>query len=161
MPEVGDKIINLHNEWEILSNKDNPLTNGIIGTVKSIDTDEWQYPEFLRGEPLSVPVIKTTFSGDEEGEEFVDLYFDKNEILTGKPTLTGKEEYKILTKLKQGVPLHCNFGYAITVWKAQGSEWNKVLLFEEYGWPRDPEDRRKYMYTGITRAVDKLVVVGS
>ena len=160
-PQIKDKIINLHNEWEILSNKDNPLTNGIIGTVKSIETEEWQYPDYLRGEPLSIPVIKTIFSGDEEDEEFVDLYFDKNEILTGKPTLTGKEEYKILTKLKKDVPLHCNFGYAITVWKAQGSEWNKVLLFEEWGWPRDPEDRRKYMYTGITRAVDKLVVVGS
>ena len=33
-PMVGDKIINLHNEWEILSNQQNPLTNGVIGTIK-------------------------------------------------------------------------------------------------------------------------------
>jgi len=57
------------------------------------------------------------------------------------------------------VPLHANYGYAITVWKAQGSEWNKVLLFQEAGWPRDPIERRRYTYTGCTRAIDKLVVV--
>lgn len=87
------------------------------------------------------------------------LPFDYTEILTGQPSLSSREEYTILKKLEMQTPLHAHFGYAITVWKAQGSEWNKVLLFQETGWPRQPDERRRYMYTGITRAVDKLVVV--
>ena len=75
--------------------------------------------------------------------------------------MNRKEEYRIMKRLEMPIPLHCNFGYAITVWKAQGSEWNKVLLFQEAGWPRSVDERRKYMYTGITRAVDRLVVVSN
>ena len=89
------------------------------------------------------------------------ISFDAQEILTGNSSLTKAEEYKILKRLEQAVPLHFSFGYAITVWKAQGSEWNKVLLFQEPGWPREINERQRYMYTGITRAVDRLVVVGN
>ena len=158
-PEIGDKVINLHNEWDIVSNHENPLTNGVIGTIKKFDTHYWDYPFWLRREDLSVPVLKTTISGDEENEEFTSLYADYNEIFTGHSTLTGEEEYLIYKKAQdKRIPLHFNFGYAITVWKAQGSEWNKVLLFQESTWPRDVNERRRYMYTGITRAVDQIVI---
>ena len=160
-PQVGDKIINLHNEWDILSNHNNPLTNGVIGTIKKIETQNWNYPFWLRNQSLSVPIITTTFSGDEEDEEFTMLSFDEQELLTGASSLTAREEYLIKKRVEMPTPLHANFGYAITVWKAQGSEWNKILLFQETGWPKDINERRKYMYTGITRAVDKIVVVGN
>jgi exodeoxyribonuclease-5 len=159
--EIGDKIINLHNEWDILSNYENPLTNGVIGTVKEFSNDLWNYPYTKQRSGVSVPVITATFSGDEEDEEFSLITFDKNELFTGMPTLSSKEEYYIKKRTEMSVPLHFNFGYAITVWKAQGSEWNKVLLFQEAGWPREIDDRRKFMYTGITRAIDKLVIVGN
>ncbi len=161
LPEVqiGDKIINTHNEWEICSNLENPLTNGVIGKIMQMETQDWEYPYWLRNEKLVIPILVATISGDEEGESFQMLPFDYNEIMTGQPSLSGKEEYTIMKNLEMPVPLHANFGYAITVWKAQGSEWNKVLLFQEPGWPRQPNDRRKYMYTGITRAVEKLVVI--
>lgn len=161
LPEVqiGDKIINTHNEWEICSNLENPLTNGVIGKIKQIEQQDWEYPYWIRNEKLVVPVLMATISGDEEGEEFIMLPFDYTEIMTGQPSLSGKEEYTIMKRLEMAVPLHANFGYAITVWKAQGSEWGKVLLFQEPGWPKQPDERRRYMYTGITRAVDKLVVI--
>lgn len=161
LPEVqlGDKIINTHNEWEICSNFENPLTNGVIGKITQLEMQDWEYPYWIRNEKLTVPVLVATISGDEEGEEFTLLPFDYPEIMTGQPSLSGKEEYTIIKRLGMAVPLHANFGYAITVWKAQGSEWGKVLLFQEPGWPRQSDERRRYMYTGITRAVDKLVVV--
>lgn len=161
LPEVqlGDKLINIHNEWEITSNYENPLTNGVIGKIIQMERQDWPYPYMLRKTPLSVPVLVATISGDEEGEKFDFLPFDYTEIMTGQPALTGKEEYILTNRYELAVPLHANFGYAITVWKAQGSEWNKVLLFQESGWPRQADERRRYMYTGITRAIDKLVVV--
>jgi hypothetical protein len=87
------------------------------------------------------------------------LPFDYQELTTGIPSLSSREEYIVIARLKRAVPLHGNFGYAITTWKAQGSEWSKVLLYPEPYWPRDKIERRKFLYTGITRATDKLVVV--
>ena len=158
-PQIGDKIINLHNEWDICSNLENPLTNGVIGKIKQFELQDWNYPYQIRNEKLSVPILVATISADEENEEFTMLPFDYNEIMTGQPSLTSKEEYTITKRLKMVTPLHANFGYAITVWKSQGSEWDKVLLLQESGWPNLPDERRKYMYTGITRAVNKLVVI--
>ena len=161
LPEIqtGDKIINVHNEWDLCSNFENPLTNGTIGKIIQMEKQEWEYPYWLRNEVLRVPVLVATISGDEEDEVFTMIPFDYNEITTGQPSLSGKEEYTILKRLEMAVPIHANYGYAITVWKAQGSEWNKVLLFQEPSWPRSQDDRRRYMYTGITRAIDKLVVI--
>ncbi len=159
LPQVGDKIINLHNEWEILSNQGNPLTNGIIGTIKQMVVSHWTYPTWLRNTKLVVPVLTATISGDSEDEEYNMITFDYNELLTGEASLSLNEEYRLEKLKKYALPLHGNYGYAITTWKAQGSEWNKVLLFEEAGWPRGFQERKKFLYTGITRAVDKLVVI--
>jgi exodeoxyribonuclease V len=48
------------------------------------------------------------------------------------------------------------FGYALTVHKAQGSEWDHVLLIDEGHAFR--EDRNKWTYTGITRASESIVI---
>ena len=66
---------------------------------------------------------------------------------------------KILhSKSRNLMPFDFTYAYAITVWKAQGSEWDKVLLFEE-NFPYDREEKQKFIYTGITRAAKKLIVV--
>lgn len=50
-----------------------------------------------------------------------------------------------------------DYGYALTVHKAQGSQWNSVLLFDESYCFR--KDRWRWLYTGITRAAERLTVV--
>ncbi|MCG6856959.1 MAG: ATP-dependent RecD-like DNA helicase [Salaquimonas sp.] len=50
-----------------------------------------------------------------------------------------------------------DFGYALTVHKAQGSQWNNVVLFDESYAFR--EHRQRWLYTAITRAADKLTIV--
>jgi exodeoxyribonuclease-5 len=52
-----------------------------------------------------------------------------------------------------------DFGYTITVHKSQGSEWNKVILFEERTPRWDDEFYRRWLYTAITRTRDKLMTV--
>jgi exodeoxyribonuclease V len=49
-----------------------------------------------------------------------------------------------------------DFGYAITVHKAQGSEWNKIVVFDESFMFSDSE---KWLYTAITRAKKRLVLI--
>jgi exodeoxyribonuclease-5 len=52
-----------------------------------------------------------------------------------------------------------DFGYALTVHKAQGSQWQKVLLVNEgFAFRRDPDTPWRWLYTGITRAAQTVVV---
>ena len=50
-----------------------------------------------------------------------------------------------------------DFGYALTVHKAQGSQWDEVVLFDESFAFRDT--RQRWLYTAITRASQRLTVV--
>jgi exodeoxyribonuclease-5 len=50
-----------------------------------------------------------------------------------------------------------DFGYVLTVHKAQGSQWDDVVLFDERFAFQDTRDR--WLYTGVTRAAKRLTVV--
>ena len=50
-----------------------------------------------------------------------------------------------------------DYGYALTVHKAQGSQWDNVVLFDESFAFRDTRER--WLYTAITRAAERLTVV--
>jgi exodeoxyribonuclease V len=50
-----------------------------------------------------------------------------------------------------------DYGYVLTVHKAQGSQWDDVVLFDESFAFQDTRDR--WLYTGVTRAAKKLTVV--
>ncbi len=50
-----------------------------------------------------------------------------------------------------------DYGYVLTVHKAQGSQWDAVMLFDESFAFR--ENRARWLYTGITRAAQRLTVV--
>ena len=49
------------------------------------------------------------------------------------------------------------FGWAITCHKSQGSEWGKVFVFDQSGSFGD--DRRKWLYTAVTRASEQVTVL--
>jgi exodeoxyribonuclease-5 len=50
-----------------------------------------------------------------------------------------------------------DYGYALTVHKSQGSQWDEVVLFDESYAFR--EHRNRWLYTGITRAAERLTIV--
>ncbi|NJK88111.1 MAG: ATP-binding domain-containing protein [Myxococcales bacterium] len=52
-----------------------------------------------------------------------------------------------------------DFGYAITCHKSQGSEWGSVLIADDEMRANDIEMRRRWIYTAITRAKEKLTWV--
>jgi len=50
-----------------------------------------------------------------------------------------------------------DYGYALTVHKAQGSEWPSVVLIDEYN---RSDQRRQWLYTGVTRASERILILG-
>lgn len=52
--------------------------------------------------------------------------------------------------------VHCTYGYVITCHKSQGSEWSKVMIWDEY-MPPQVWSMARWRYTAITRAADTLV----
>lgn len=50
-----------------------------------------------------------------------------------------------------------DYGYALTVHKSQGSQWDKVCLVDESFCFR--KDRWRWLYTGITRAAEELTII--
>ena len=50
-----------------------------------------------------------------------------------------------------------DYGYALTVHKAQGSQWHRVMIIDESHVFR--QHKKRWLYTAITRAEDQVVVV--
>ncbi len=50
-----------------------------------------------------------------------------------------------------------DYGYALTCHKAQGSQWDDLMVFDESYCFR--KDRNRWLYTAITRAAEKLTIV--
>lgn len=54
-----------------------------------------------------------------------------------------------------------DYGYVISVHKSQGSEWDKVLLFEQRTQRWSDEYYTKWLYTAVTRAKRKLMIISN
>jgi exodeoxyribonuclease-5 len=48
-----------------------------------------------------------------------------------------------------------DYGYALTVHKSQGSQWDSVVLLDEWR----SSNRAQWLYTGITRAAESITVI--
>ncbi len=156
-PEVGDKIISLRNQWEFLSNDFEdpaPLTNGTIGTIETAFKRDLTVPFWICDK--KIPVLSTTMI-DDNGDKFDYIPIDYTSLTTGEKFLTGKQEYQMRKSDKCGdPPFEFSYAYGITCHKAQGSEWGKVLVYEEK-FPYDKTEHARWAYTAATRASEKLV----
>lgn len=156
-PEIGDKVICLCNSWDTKSLiHDDPLVNGTISYIKDMELYNLEY--YVGRERVLAPVlIASLVTGT---DTFIDIPIDYNALTTGKKFFTDKQEYAIKkSKFNDSpLPIEFNWGYAITTHKFQGSEADKVLYIEE-SFPFDKETHQRHLYTGITRASEKLTLV--
>ena len=85
---------------------------------------------------------------------------DEKLIVEGEPGLDWKTAYNMGRnwRYQNAIPEQFTYGYAITCHKAQGSEWDNVLVIEE-GFPYDKEEHIKWLYTACTRAAKRLVII--
>jgi exodeoxyribonuclease-5 len=67
---------------------------------------------------------------------------------------------KDYSKHRSNEVIFADYGYALTVHKMQGSQWDSVLIFDGGFGVWDRELRSRWLYTAITRAKEKLMIVG-
>ena len=157
-PQEGDKVICLRNYWDVLDSEDNPLINGTIGYLKNNHTELRRYPFYINGggafEVINTGIITETNSC------FTNLNLDKKLILEGVKTLDPKTEWRLMKddRLSWIVPMEFTYGYAVTVHKFQGSSAKNILVIEE-NFPFSKEEHARWLYTAVTRAIDKAVIV--
>ena len=154
-PVEGDKIICLRNDWETVTEAGDVLVNGTIGTLNNIRLN--------KNHPFLKPQMTADFLPDDYSELDLaispqDLYFrnlniDHKLLTTGEPTVTDKNFKRFPKGMR---PLTFDYGYCITCHKAQGSEYDKVLVLEEF---LRGNDHDRWLYTAATRAKEKLVIV--
>ena len=98
-------------------------------------------------------VVETTAVGD----DYIDLIVrddDGQEVAVSAP-IEGFDSFDSSGADLPGQPFA--FGYGITCHKAQGSQWGSVLVFDESRVFR--RDRWRWLYTALTRAVDRVTLV--
>ena len=160
-PQDGDKIICLRNYWECFSDNEEPLVNGTIGILKDSFLTKRYLPSIVKStDGLShIDLIMGDFISD-SGMYFHSLEMDKKMIDTGEFSLDWKTVYQLNRnpRTRDIPPLEFTYGYAITCHKAQGSEWDKVLVIEEK-FPFDKIEHARWLYTAVTRSSEKLVLV--
>ena len=156
-PEEGDKVICLRNYWDNLADNDDPLVNGTVGHIHNLYTSYNKIPPYCGGQ--TIPVLYADFISDSEAD-FGTLNMDKHQIITGERSLDARTIYKLNSRrpTQYLVPMEFTYAYAITTHKAQGSEWDKVVVLEE-GFPFDKEEHARWLYTAVTRASEQLVLV--
>jgi len=130
LPMAGDKLVCLRN------NKRKRLLNGGLWTVK-------ERPRLRR------QVLGMQLAPDDSPEAKPTKVRVRRECFGGDLDALPWEERKRCDEF--------DFGYVLTVHKAQGSQWDDVVLFDEssvFG-----ESRERWLYTGVTRAAKRLIVV--
>ncbi|MCZ8163819.1 MAG: AAA family ATPase [Beijerinckiaceae bacterium] len=129
LPEKDEKLVCLRN------NRQKGLLNGSTWTVKLVGERVGEFvhmrvaPDDGNGPTVKVVVPRGFFEGI--GEEI---------------------PWEIRRHVEE-----FDYGYALTVHKAQGSQWDRVVLFDESFAFR--EHRTRWLYTAITRAAKALTVV--
>ena len=158
-PVDGDKMICLRNYWEDFSDDGDPLINGTIGILKNSFQTWREIPRVAKSNIKKFDILMGDLSIPDTSDIYNLVDMDYKMILTGNKCCDWKLSYRLgKLRFRYGdiVPKEFTYAYAVTYWKAQGSEWDNVVVLEEQ-FPYDKETHAKAMYTAATRASKKLV----
>ena len=159
--DENEKVICLQNYWEYVAAEQSgsPLMNGTIGYLSNVFEQDFHLPRFFNIHGNKIPIVTAKFTSEID-DDFGILDIDRNEFSDNQPYLTPQENYRLYKNHKYAylIPKSFTYGYAITTHKAQGSEWDKVLVYEE-SFPFDKEEHKRWLYTAATRASQKLVLI--
>lgn len=139
-PEAGDVVICLRNNWQ------KAIFNGMVGQlskIAAVRNDQSSEIVSYKAEIVGLDG-KVIYSGLISAQQF-----------GAETTLDwGKKE-----RAEKGELF--DFGYALTVHKAQGSQARKVVVIEERNQHMSDDDWKRWLYTAVTRAEEELIVFGT
>ena len=156
----NEKILIKRNYWENCNEDGDALVNGTIGTVKNSFDSFIMLPKRIKNDRHKIPTIMADFL-PEGGKSFGTINFDKDFLINEEPCVDWRVAYQV-NRMRKTIgdilPRHATYGYALTAWVAEGSEWDNVVVIEE-AFPFNKEEHRKFLYTSATRASKKLVLI--
>ena len=138
----GEKLINLKNQHDI------GIMNGEMVQLKEVDPKKALYffqaklANFETGDLLISP------AGRETHLVYDGYFYDTEKFQEGRIDRDWR---------KRQDSTELDWGYAITCHKSQGSEWDTVFIHDD-GFGRSEEDRRRWLYTALTRARSKAMI---
>lgn len=133
-PSIGDRVVCLRNNHKL------GIYNGMLGVVEEIskkNEDWWEGRVKM----------------DDEEKKFEGLMAAKQ--FNNRESINFTEKRALINKGDL-----FDFGYVLTVHKAQGSQAKRVVLFEERFSKMDEGAWRRWLYTAVTRAEEELFIVG-
>lgn len=145
-PDPGDVVICLKNV--------RPIFNGMRGIVHEVDYANRDDPFCRFPMAVNFPFDGIRVRGKAQSAQFnMEKPIAEFREVTVLPGLHG-----VVVRTWEDVGLLYDYGYAMTVHKAQGSQFGKVALaMEPIG--RSAEDQIRWSYTGITRASEQLYLL--
>ncbi len=130
-PQRGDRVICLKN------NRNESIYNGMTGNILSISKEKLHGFSYYDTE-IELDYEDFTFWGKISINQF---------------------NSSTLVDLKMRDVNYFDYGYALTVHKAQGSQAKRVVVFEERFSKMDDETFARWLYTAVTRAEKELLIV--
>ena len=157
IPIEGDKIVINRNYWDLVAedSEEDALTNGLVGNIHNLRIEEIKLPLYNKNVKFKYLIADFV---DEIGKTWKDLRFDYQMFEKGEPTLSWKNNMELYKKAQYLIPVEALYGNVISTHKSQGNEWEKVLVIQEK-WPTVEDEARKHLYTAVTRAKEKLVLI--
>jgi exodeoxyribonuclease-5 len=133
-PIVGDKLICLRNQKQL------GLFNGLLCNVKEVMDEYENFIEMVLTTELDREVVARVHRAH------FDEYCRPGTLESLKWwDFQNTEEF--------------DFGYAITVHKSQGSQWDHIGFYDDKFLSWKKPERQKWLYTGITRAAETVTLI--
>lgn len=171
---TGDFLMVVKNNYFWLKEKDNAgfIANGdIIEVLEMFGIVELYSFKFAKVKirmvdyPDQIP-FETILLLDTINSESPSLTYEESNRLYQEVLLDYENEttkYKKFQKVKENEffnALQVKFSYAITCHKSQGGQWNTVFIEQPYLPEGITRDYVRWLYTAMTRAKDKLYLIG-
>lgn len=140
-PVVGDQVVCLKNAYRL-------AFNGMRGFIREVEATSSPY--YYEGR-IEFPDDNLAFEGT-----FSKLFFDRPRM---PESLEEFEDEGLFIEDWDETGLTLDFGYCMTVHKAQGSQFDTVAYIREKVANTSRDTFRRHVYTGITRAQNRLFVL--
>jgi ATP-dependent exoDNAse (exonuclease V) alpha subunit len=170
---TGDYLMVVKNNYFWLKDSDDAvfIANGdiieVLELFKMVELYEFKFAkvkirmiDYPNQKPFETVLLLDTITSESPSLTFEESNKLYHEVLKD---YIGETKYKMFQKVKQNEyfnALQVKFSYAITCHKSQGGQWNTVFVEKPYLPNGITRDYVRWLYTAITRAKNKLYLIG-